>query len=1052
MKTLKYIISFLALTVLVVVAACSDDLENVLPPPTPEDAAFTFTFDEENPNKVHFLAEPKVETWYTHWSFGDNSSAEGLETSKVFLKKGDYDVQFKIFTESGSAASVQTVVINEDFEGPNILLNGEFNSDEHWTILPISDGVEVGFNGENATWTGGGWGQVGIYQPVHIEANVPYQIDMEVSGNGMSDSWFEVYLGMATPIPGQDYADGGMRLALNTWNGCGGEPFDGLFTEISCGGEGNGLITVETTGTYYLVIRGGGSSYGDGVTIDNASIRPLESGIVITPPSIAPEAKFTAESDNLEVSFTNNSLNAVSYEWNFGDGSDVSTEEHPVHTYEAAGTYTVSLTATNDQGSDEATQEITVQEIVITDYIQNATFDDTSIWTIIQQNGANNGKVTIADGVATFDEVNDIPSGNWGQEAHMAMYQAVNMAPGNYQFDMDIITNGIDEVWFEVYVGNTKPIEGTEYNFDNSGATKILAFNAWDCGDTNKTYTGKMAAVSCQDTDGTITIDTQDTYYFVIRTGGFTFGEGGIVIDNITMETAVVSEEPTAGFTADTNELTANFTNTSENATSYAWDFGDGTGTSTEENPSYTYTQNGTYTVKLVATNDVGSNEFTSEVTVEQTVTVQDYIQNATFDDTSVWKFIQQNGANNGKVTIENGVAVFDEVNDAPSGSWGQEAHVAMYQAVNIAAGDYQFDMDITTNGIDEVWFEVYLGTTVPQEGVEYNFDNNNAQMILAFNAWDCGDTNKTYSGKMAAASCKDTDGTISLEADTYYFVIRTGGFTFGDGGIVIDNITMDPTVIVNEPTANFSFQTTDLQATFTNTSEDATSYSWDFGDGSGTSTEENPIYTYATAGTYTVTLIATNNDGSNEITKQVTVSDAPVVNLISNGTFEDATGWTIINQYETANTNGSVTIADGVAKFEETTDADWKHMAIYTAVELTAGTYQFDMDMTYENISDIWGEVYIGAEQPQEGTETQGIEYSGDQKVLKAYNAWDCGDIKTYSGKASESGCDDANPDNPGQFEITADGTYYLLFRTGGKTYGTSGITVDNWTLTKIN
>jgi len=88
--------------------------------------------------------------------------------------------------------------------------------------------------------------------------------------------------------------------------------------------------------------------------------------------------------------------------------------------------------------------------------------------------------------------------------------------------------------------------------------------------------------------------------------------------------------------------------------------------------------------------------------------------------------------------------------------------------------------------------------------------------------------------------------------------------------------------------------------------------------------------------------------------------------------------------------------------------------MGIYTSVELEPGTYQFDMDMTYTSINDIWGEVYIGASQPFDNSE-----YSGDQQVLKAYNAWDCGGIKTYSGSAIASGCDGSA--NPGQFEITS-------------------------------
>jgi PKD repeat protein len=61
------------------------------------------------------------------------------------------------------------------------------------------------------------------------------------------------------------------------------------------------------------------------------------------------------------------------------------------------------------------------------------------------------------------------------------------------------------------------------------------------------------------------------------------------------------------------------FTNFSQNETSWAWDFGDNTGTSTEENPTYTYAEGGTYTVMLTVTNDAGVTASKSE-----SITVQD--------------------------------------------------------------------------------------------------------------------------------------------------------------------------------------------------------------------------------------------------------------------------------------------------------------------------------------------------------------------------------------------------------------------------------------------
>lgn len=198
-------------------------------------------------------------------------------------------------------------------------------------------------------------------------------------------------------------------------------------------------------------------------------------------------------------------------------------------------------------------------------------------------------------------------------------------------------------------------------------------------------------------------------------------------------------------------------------------------------------------------------------------------------------------------------------------------------------------------------------------------------------------------------------------------------------------------------------------------------------------------------ANTYGTTNVVLDNWSLREINPEP-APEPEAGNLITNSTFEDATGWTVVSQYGLdAEGNGVVTVADGVATFSETVAGAWtKHMGIYTAVDLQVGTYQFDMDMTYADIDGLWGEVYIGASVPVANTE-----YSGDQQVLLAYNSWDCPDAITYSGAATAAGCDSS--ENPGRFEITEAGTYYLLFRSGANTYGTSGVVLDNWTLTAV-
>jgi subtilisin family serine protease len=81
-------------------------------------------------------------------------------------------------------------------------------------------------------------------------------------------------------------------------------------------------------------------------------------------------------------------------------------------------------------------------------------------------------------------------------------------------------------------------------------------------------------------------------------------------------------------------------------------------------------------------------------------------------------------------------------------------------------------------------------------------------------------------------------------------------------------------------PTAAFTFSCTYLDCTFTDGSTDSdgsiASRSWTFGDG-GASTETNPSHSFASAGSYTVELTVTDNDGATNSTSQsVTVSAPP--------------------------------------------------------------------------------------------------------------------------------------------------------------------------------
>ena len=120
--------------------------------------------------------------------------------------------------------------------------------------------------------------------------------------------------------------------------------------------------------------------------------------------------------------------------------------------------------------------------------------------------------------------------------------------------------------------------------------------------------------------------------------------------------------------------------------------------------------------------------------------------------------------------------------------------------------------------------------------------------------------------GQGAAPATSSTQGPHTV----YYTTPGLKTVTLTINGNLTETKTDIISVGVN-PSAAFDFSGLDFDVSFTNTSVDASSYNWDFGDGS-TSTEENPVHTYSQAGTYTIVLTAYNNLCSNSASHEVSL------------------------------------------------------------------------------------------------------------------------------------------------------------------------------------
>lgn len=114
---------------------------------------------------------------------------------------------------------------------------------------------------------------------------------------------------------------------------------------------------------------GEGGDYNVTLTVtdnEGATDGDMQNVSVTAPGNQPPDADFSAATSDLTVTFTDQSDDVdgsvAGWQWVFDDGNS-STAQNPVHTYAAAGTYSVTLTVTDNEGAtDQVTKPVTVTE------------------------------------------------------------------------------------------------------------------------------------------------------------------------------------------------------------------------------------------------------------------------------------------------------------------------------------------------------------------------------------------------------------------------------------------------------------------------------------------------------------------------------------------------------------------------------------------------------------------------------------------------------------------------------------------------------------------
>lgn len=579
---------------------------------------------------------------------------------------------------------------------------------------------------------------------------------------------------------------------------------------------------------------------------------------------------------NNPIQFVNQSQGVnLTYAWNFGD-MGTSTDFNPLHTYTIPGIYDVTLTVTDPNGCDSTIVYpglITI-EVPQIDFVADTNYADCPPllvnFTATVLSGHNFGSWfwTFGDGnnsplqnpsnlyttVNTFD-VTVIASASSG-------CTAIETQPGM------ISVNGPTGA-FTIFPAEACP--GDTITFTGSGSN-VEVFQ-WDLG-AGMVPTGQVV---------TTTYSSPGVYYPVL----IVEDSNGCQILVNSVDSVIIHQVPNANFVANYSTLCdsgiVSFTDLSSSfdpITQWSWNFGDMMGTSTTQNPNYTYTQPGIYDVELIVTSSFGCKD---TITLPDTVTVfASPIAAVAVSDTVGCVPL---GIGFSDISPPTNAAItnwFWDFNSIPPATSSLPSPNYTYQI----AGIYNPSLTITDingcSGTASTTVEAY-----PLPAVNFAADDSFgcAPKFVQFKDLSPNSVGWIWNFGDGTPFTDEEDPLHLYQFDGVFSVSLTVTNVFG----CIDSFTKPNYIVLDHPDANFTLGNDivcpDVPVQFFDLSQSDTllvGWNWDFGNGDF-STQQNPAYPFPNSGFYDIQLIVTDVFGCTDTLVQpelveVLVNEVPEI------------------------------------------------------------------------------------------------------------------------------------------------------------------------------
>ena len=541
------------------------------------------------------------------WEFGDGGTSTEKNPLHVYEKPGVYTVSLtaKNIVSSQKKTKEDYIHVFEPVKPPV----ADFNANPTEGMVPLTvTFTDLSTNDpETWSWLFGDGGTSAERNPVYTYVKEgTYTVNLTVANRAGVSSKEKPEFIHAKPAVIAPVAD------FNANPTSGMVPLTVTFTDASKNGPtawkwtfGDGGSSAEQNPVYTYVKEGVYS-----VTLNCSNIAGSDEitkpeFIHAQPAVITPVAKFIGEprigTAPLRVTFTDLSENdPASWEWNFGD-SQVSTEKNPVHVYEKAGKYTVSLTVKNSAGMDTLVEQnyITVNEPVLP---PTADFSG----------APREGKAPLT---VTFLDLSKNNPKQWywkfGDGASSEERNPVHTyaAEGRYTVELTVSNEGgADTKIVPDYITVTPPgfpPEAKFRGFPTSGTAPLtVSFTDLSTGDPGK-WKWEFGDGSVSDEKHPEHTYNSPGEYTVTLTVENPFGMSTEVREKyirvyekpVPLKASFMGE-PTSG----KEPLTVQFTDLSVgNPETWMWNFGDDQN-SAEKNPVHVYTKAGVYTVFLTVT------------------------------------------------------------------------------------------------------------------------------------------------------------------------------------------------------------------------------------------------------------------------------------------------------------------------------------------------------------------------------------------------------------------------------------------------------------------